>query len=92
MDATAATNDETPTIRYCITGMDCRNCAARIESAARAVTGVKNVKVSIASQMMALQVGNTNASIPIVERAVTDLGYRLTRIDDATTGDNDFRP
>ena len=46
----------TDTIRYHVTGMDCASCAAKIEGAARKVEGVDEVKVSIASQIMTLNV------------------------------------
>lgn len=68
------------TIRYQVTGMDCSSCAAKIEGAARSVEGVHDVKVSIASQVMTLEVDEPSRRLPIVESAVTDLGYQLDRI------------
>ncbi|MDQ1901953.1 cation diffusion facilitator family transporter [Paracoccus sp. WLY502] len=70
----------TDTIRYHITGMDCASCAAKIEGAARKVEGVGDVKVSIASQIMTLNVDDPQARLPVVEQAVTSLGYQLDRI------------
>ncbi|MGN7869970.1 cation diffusion facilitator family transporter [Paracoccus sp. 22332] len=70
----------TDTIRYHVTGMDCASCAAKIEGAARKVEGVGNVKVSIASQIMTLNVDDPQARLPAVEQAVTSLGYQLDRI------------
>ena len=52
----------TDTIRYHVTGMDCASCAAKIEGAARKVEGVDEVKVSIASQIMTLNVDDRAAS------------------------------
>lgn len=69
------------TVCYRVTGMDCPSCAAKIEGAARAVSGVVEVKVSIASQIMTLRVDDAKARLPEVERAVTALGYRLDRMD-----------
>src|SRR5688500_12521203 len=43
-------------IRYRVIGMDCAKDAAEIESAARDVGGVETVKVSTATQIMALGV------------------------------------
>ena len=68
------------TIRYHVTGMDCSSCAAKIESAARKVEGVADVKVSIASQIMTLEIDNPAARLPVLESAVTGLGYQLDRI------------
>ncbi len=70
----------TDTIRYHITGMDCASCAAKIEGAARKVEGVGEVKVSIASQIMTLNVDDPQARLPAIEQAVTSLGYQLARI------------
>jgi len=60
--------------------MDCTSCAVKIESAAREIKGVEEVKVSIASQVMTLKVEDAAASLPEVERAVTALGYNLDRL------------
>lgn len=68
------------TIRYHVTGMDCSSCAAKVEGAARKVEGVADVKVSIASQIMTLEVDEPAARLPAVENAVTSLGYQLDRI------------
>lgn len=70
----------TDTIRYQVTGMDCSSCAAKVEGAARKVEGVNDVKVSIASQIMTLSVDDPARRLPVVESAVTELGYQLDRI------------
>ena len=69
------------TARYHVTGMDCASCAAKIEGAARKVSGVSEVKVSIASQIMTLEVDDPAARLPVVESAITELGYQLDRVD-----------
>ena len=73
------------TARYHVTGMDCTSCATKIEGAARQVEGVSDVRVSIASQIMTLEVDDPDARLPVVEGAVTDLGYQLTRLDASKT-------
>ena len=70
----------TDTIRYHVTGMDCASCATKIEGAARKVEGVDEVKVSIASQIMTLNVDDPQTRLPAIEQAVTSLGYQLDRI------------
>lgn len=67
--------------RYRVTGMDCPRCAAKIEKAARGIQGVEDVKVSISSQEMQLKVDDPERQLPQIEHAVTELGYRLNRID-----------
>lgn len=79
-------------VRYNVTGMDCSSCAAKIERAARAVAGVDDVHVSVASGIMTLEVHDAERSVPGVENAVTSLGYRLDRMrsaDDAHGDDDD---
>jgi Co/Zn/Cd efflux system component/copper chaperone CopZ len=68
-------------VRYRVTGMDCASCAAKIEGAARSVSGVKEVKVSIVSQQMTLTTEHGGAPLPELERKISGLGYRLTRLD-----------
>ena len=73
--------DTAEAVRYRVTGMDCSACADKIEAAALAVAGVRDAKVSIASQEMTLQTEDGTAPLPEVERSITGLGYRLARID-----------
>lgn len=80
---------ESETFRYHVAGIDCPSCAAKIEGAARKVEGVGEVKVSIASQTMNLTVSDPSRRLPVLERAVADLGYRLDRIGEAASLDND---
>jgi len=75
-----------PTIRYRVTGMDCSSCAAKIESAAGKIPGVQSVRVSIASQIMTLEVNDPERRLPEVEQAVTQLGYQLARADGGPAG------
>jgi Co/Zn/Cd efflux system component/copper chaperone CopZ len=94
MTTIAADNLTSPNAaaKYRVTGMDCPSCAAKIEKAARAVSGVEDVKLSIASGLMTLRADRLDAALPRVEAAVTGLGYRLDRLDrsaPATDDDDD---
>lgn len=77
MSATDSINTAEP-IRYRVIGMDCASCAAKIEKAARGV-GVKDVKVSTATQIMTLR--TQPGRLAEVERAVTGIGYQLDRLE-----------
>ena len=57
----AASIDKAETQRYRVTGIDCPSCARKIEKAVRSV-GVKNVKVSTATQIMTLRVDDLEAT------------------------------
>jgi Co/Zn/Cd efflux system component/copper chaperone CopZ len=75
-------------MRYRVTGMDCSACATKIEGAARKVAGIDQVRVSIASQEMTLHLTGNATPLSELERAVTELGYQLTRLDQqGTNGD-----
>lgn len=81
-----ATTIDAP-VRYRVTGMDCSSCATKIEGAARKVSGVDDVRVSIASQEMTLRLYGETAPLPELERTITDLGYQLTRLGEDDGGD-----
>jgi len=65
---------------YRVTGMDCSSCVAKIESAARAMPGVDEVKVSLATQTMTVAVDDPGTRLPAMEEAIQALGYRLARV------------
>lgn len=79
-------------VQYRVTGMDCSSCAAKIEGATRKISGVNDVRVSIASQVMTLGVEDPAVQLPEVERAVTGLGYHLQRLDTEADDDDDDLP
>ena len=84
--------EQTSKIKYRIGGMDCASCFAKIEGAARKVRGVRDVKVSIASRIMTLEVAEPSKALPALAGAVSGLGYRLERLPDpAETVEDDDR-
>jgi Co/Zn/Cd efflux system component/copper chaperone CopZ len=74
-------------VRYRVTGMDCSACATKMEGAARKVRGVEEVRVSIASQEMTLRLKGEATPLPELERTITELGYRLTRLEEQGHGE-----
>jgi copper chaperone CopZ len=79
----------TATARYHVTGMDCTSCAAKIETTALKIEGVADVKVSIASQIMTLEVDDPERRLPELEAAVEGLGYRLHRLTEPNSSSAD---
>lgn len=79
--------DIAASVSYRVTGMDCPSCAAKIEKEVRENAAVQSVKVSIASQIMNVRVIKPEQHLPEIERAVTELGYRLER--QSGSGDDD---
>ena len=72
---------ESVAVRYRVTGMDCADCTAEIEHAARGITGIDDAKVSIAIQILTLRTVDARAPLSEVEAAVSALGYRIDRLD-----------
>ena len=58
--------------QYCVTGMSCAACAARVEKAVSAVPGVTSVSVSLLTNGMGVE--GTAADGEII-RAVQEAGY-----------------
>lgn len=80
--------DERAEVRYRVTGMDCPDCVARIERTARGVAGIQAAHVSLAAQEMTLRVAAPATDrLADLERRVTGLGYRLTRLEAANDGE-----
>lgn len=69
------------TARYRVIGMDCADDAREIEHAANLVAAVAHVRVSVASQIMTVQLTNAEVGLDKVEEAVAAAGYRLDRLD-----------
>lgn len=82
---------ERVTARYRVAGMDCPSCAVKIETTARTVAGVEDVRVSIASQVMTLRLAGA-APLADIERKVTSLGYQLDRLETPRSADDDELP
>lgn len=68
-------------VRYRVIGMDCADDAREIEEAARGSGAVENVRVSVASQIMTLDLNPAGAQQTVIH-AVNSIGYRLEPIHD----------
>ena len=80
--------DHTDVTRYRVTGIDCPSCAGKIEKAVRSI-GLDDFRVSIATQTMTVRAADPKSELPKVERAVTEIGYKLNKITDVDVGDED---
>ncbi|MVA71012.1 cadmium-translocating P-type ATPase [Agrobacterium vitis] len=67
------------TTRFRVEGMDCASCAAKIDTAARRVAGITDVRVSVTAQTMAV-VHDGDADLVTLADKVTGLGYKTTRL------------
>ncbi len=66
-------------VNYRVTGMDCTSCVAKIEQAASATSGVREAKVSLATQTLTVTVDDPTSRLPVLEKTIEGLGYRLAR-------------
>lgn len=81
------------TIRYRITGMDSSDCAEEIERRTRDIPGVTDVRISVASQIMTVQLTDASSGAPDITRAIAGLGYHIDRLHgDGLGGDAPAQP
>ncbi|HQR77238.1 MAG TPA: copper ion binding protein, partial [Burkholderiaceae bacterium] len=66
------------TVRLEIEGMTCATCVARLEKALRAVPGVSNVGVNLASESAQVELVAGAATVRDLIQAVTAAGYSAT--------------
>ena len=71
--------------KYRVTGMTCAACSARVEKAARKVSGVSDPAVNLLSGSMTAEVRDEEASRKLVE-AVTAAGYGASPMDQDAPG------
>lgn len=80
-----------PNLQYRVIGMDCAHDAREIEEAARDSGAVHDVRVSVSSQIMTVQLAPTG-SPETVTRAVNDIGYQLTPVVEQAAAATDSAP
>jgi Cd2+/Zn2+-exporting ATPase len=68
------------TLEFAIEGMDCADCARTIEKAVGALPGVGSATVNFGAARLSIlpASGNSNALAGVVERKVSEAGYRAT--------------
>ncbi|MER3457162.1 MAG: heavy metal translocating P-type ATPase [candidate division GAL15 bacterium] len=62
-----------------IEGMSCASCVANVEQALRQVPGVREVRVSLATEQATVEYDPSAADLQDFRRAVEEVGYRLRR-------------
>ena len=66
--------------QYCVTGMTCAACSARVEKAVEKVAGVESVSVSLLTNSMAIEGEATEEEL---RKAVEDAGYGFSVRDES---------
>ena len=62
-----------------IEGMNCGHCTSSVEKALRAVPGMRQVAVDLASKTAAVE-ADVSVSDDVLTKTVTDAGFRLVDI------------
>lgn len=78
---------DTETIQCRIGGLDCPDCAAKVEKVAAKVPGVSGVRVEFTGRTLSAQVASAEA-LENLHRAVASLGYSLSGAGQAPGGPN----
>lgn len=63
--------------QFSIEGMDCGSCAMTITSALGGIAGVSNPSVSVAREVLTLDLDETLGTSDVIERTVRSLGYSI---------------
>ena len=61
-------------IKFCVTGMTCAACSARVEKVTKAVSGVENAEVNLLAGTMVVETENEAVTAPVIQ-AVQNAGY-----------------
>ena len=56
-------------------GMECGNCASKVESALTGIEGVKSVKVSLEDKIVRVNYVTSLTDVSSLEKAIAQLGY-----------------
>ncbi len=60
-----------------VAGMTCASCVARVEKSINKIEGIKNVSVNLATEKATFEIDFNSASLPQVEKAIEDAGYKI---------------
>ncbi|MCC6484967.1 MAG: heavy metal translocating P-type ATPase [Armatimonadetes bacterium] len=60
-----------------VDGMDCADCARKIETAVKRQPGVISANVNFAASLLAIEYETASADLPAVRRSVERLGYKV---------------
>ena len=78
--------DAEPKQQWRVEGMDCASCVAKVTKAVERVPGVSDIEVNLMAERLSLRLAPAVAQPEAVERQVTALGYRLTRLGEEGDG------
>lgn len=62
-----------------VEGMNCGHCTNAVEKVLRAVPGVRDVSVELASKTATVEI-DASVSDEALQKAVTDAGYQVTAV------------
>lgn len=72
-----STTDQGEACEWTISGMDCGSCAAKVRDAVSRLPGVSDVRVTLMSERLRLQLDTARTQRPEIENVVRRLGYGI---------------
>ncbi|MCL6560328.1 MAG: heavy metal translocating P-type ATPase, partial [Firmicutes bacterium] len=70
-----------------LSGMNCAACAARIEKGLNKLPGVTRAAVNFATEKAVVEFNPAEIDVPQIKKAVADIGYKASEVDDRATAD-----
>jgi Cd2+/Zn2+-exporting ATPase len=70
------------TLAWRVEGMDCASCVARVEKAVLRLPGIAEVRVNLMAERLTIRREADGAAPDLIERQVSALGYRPSRLPD----------
>jgi Cd2+/Zn2+-exporting ATPase len=77
---TMTSNAEPETLSWKVGGMDCAGCAANIRGAVERLPGVSDVKLSVMTEIMTLNLDESQTRRDAIEKRVSSLGYTTSAL------------
>ena len=75
-----AQHSRAKSVQWTVGGMDCAACAGKVRGAVERLPGVEAVEIALISERLTARLTPGGADAEAVERAVTRLGYTMTRV------------
>lgn len=75
-----AQHSRAESVQWTVAGMDCAACAGKVRGAVERLPGVEAVEIALMSERLTARLSPGGADAETVERAVTRLGYTMTRV------------
>ena len=70
----------TTSMTLSIDGMECANCALRLDMIEGALDGITRAEASYHQSQLKLEINDTEVSLPQIEAAVERMGFKVVKV------------